>query len=310
MQSSKDRLYVSTACVKGMRDMKSVLNLYSEKGLLNVEISGSHLYMSLPELVSVLSAFRGEGMNFIFHNYFPVPKEEFVLNLASPSDRIRKKSMALVGRSISLGKKIGARLYSCHPGYRVDPKLTSDGMFDFSAGDPVSKKDCLNFIVRDFMKYYEDLGLESENQDIFVGFENLFPTGEKENYSLFSGPEDIAAILDSDAVRQSNIGLLLDLGHAAISAERLKFDRYDFIDNLINKYGDKIYGVHLSENDGKTDAHARVTKDSWQLGVLKKIQKATSRIPECATRYSIESRGLTVDELMTSYDLVKDVLEG
>ena len=57
-----------------------------------------------------------------------------------------------------------------------------------------------------------------------------------------------------------NLKLLIDLGHLAISANILKFDKYDFLKKVIDNFSDKIFEVHISENDFKSDLHNRVTK--------------------------------------------------
>ena len=56
-----------------------------------------------------------------------------------------------------------------------------------------------------------------------------------------------------------NVGLLIDVGHLKVSARTLKFKpKKMFIDCK-----KRIFGYHLSDNNGKKDANAPFTKKSW-----------------------------------------------
>ncbi len=303
------RLYVSTACLDGKQDIASVLSRYLNLGFKNVELSSPHEYRPLEELADLLSGFKSWGMNFIFHNYFPAPKEEFVLNLVSQDEAIRLKSKQLISNAVNLSEKLGVDLYCCHPGYLGDPIVNAQGMFRFNKNSALKKEKCFEILVTDFMKYYQSIGLESSGQNLFVGFENLFPQGDGNNYSIFCTKEDIRDVFETDIVRSSNLGLLIDLGHLSISSNLLGFDRENFIDEIIEKYGNRIYEVHLSENDGTIDQHAEICQDSWQLTVLGKFRHTGSRLKGGRTRFCLESRRLTPEQLVSSYNLVKNRLE-
>ena len=309
MSECEKRLYVSTACLDGNKELFYILTQYHKLGFKNVEISGPHPYKSVDELTDMLLHFRSLGMNFIFHNYFPAPMEEFVINPTSKDENIRLKSHRLIYEAVDLAKRTGVDLYCIHPGYLKDPLGINDGMFYFGQGKSSKKENCFERLTVDFMKYYESLNLESANQDLFIGLENLFPQKDGSNYSILCTKEDIAAIFDTEAVSRSNLGLLIDLSHLAISSEIFGFDRYYFIDEVIQKYGDRIYEVHLSENDATYDRHAAIKENSWQLKVLDKFRNTGSRLAGCNTKFCIESRRLSVDDLFESYKLIKKVME-
>ncbi|MFT5453315.1 MAG: endonuclease IV, partial [Enterobacterales bacterium] len=58
------------------------------------------------------------------HNYFPVPKEPFVFNLASFDDEIISKSLDHAKKAIKLTAKHGGEFYSFHAGYLLDPQVS------------------------------------------------------------------------------------------------------------------------------------------------------------------------------------------
>ena len=85
--------------------------------------------------------------------------------------------------------------------------------------------------------------------------------------------EEIEKFFHSPEINSTNLCLLIDLGHLAISSNILKFDRLDFIERCIKNFGERIFEIHISNNDGLRDLHSRITKDSWQLEVLRKFSK-------------------------------------
>ena len=99
--------------------------------------------------------------------------------------------------------------------------------------------------------------------------------------------------------------LLIDLGHLAISANILKFDKYDFLKKVIDNFSDKIFEVHISENDFKSDLHNRVHKDSWQLealGLFKKLNNFEK------IYFAMESRGMSISEIKYDLNLIAEKL--
>ena len=69
------------------------------------------------------------------------------------------------------------------------------------------------------------------------------------------------------------VGLLLDLGHMNISSKIMGFDRQKFLDEYLAKYGDRLFEVHISENNGLKDEHKALDENSWQYDALKKIRQ-------------------------------------
>ena len=92
----------------------------------------------------------------------------------------------------------------------------------------------------------------------------------------------------------SNVGLLLDLAHFQVSANTLKFNKYENVKRL-NKY---IKGYHISDNDGRSDSNLAVTRDSWFWSIIKKD----------LDYYSIEVYDPNIENLVNQYKLINKIL--
>jgi uncharacterized protein (UPF0276 family) len=111
--------------------------------------------------------------------------------------------------------------------------------------------------------------------------------------------EEIDYIFSNKNISKTNLGIVLDMGHLDISANLLGFNKYDFIKKLLNKYGDRIYEVHLSANNKIIDQHKRILENSWQIKCLKKFK---SRLKEMAI--TIESRNLNYNQINHDYKMI------
>ena len=85
----------------------------------------------------------------------------------------------------------------------------------------------------------------------------------------------------------------------------MKFDKDEFLKKIVDKYGDRIFEIHISENDGVRDLHSRIYKDSWQLkalGYFKKLPHFEKII------FTYESRGMSIKEIKNDLQLIKQNL--
>lgn len=311
MARKDSRLYVSTACLSGDRGLERVLKEYRSAGLENVEISAPHLYVPIDELADMLVSFSSSGMGFIFHNYFPPPEDDFVFNPVSRSEDVLKRSRQLVRSAVGLAQKVGANLYSCHPGYLCDAFAAKSGKFSFDENNAVSRDEGMEMLKSDFAPFCNALeGLAPEKGRVFMALENLFPPEKGENYSLLCTMDEISGLFDSPGVKDSDIGLLIDLGHLSVSSNIMGFDKIGFMDKAIEKYGDRIYEIHLSDNDGRSDLHDCIRESSWQLTALGRFRETGARLGASGTRICVESRGLKIGEIVKCRDMIKEAMEG
>ena len=116
-------LYFSTGSFKGSPATKIAEEMYIS-GATAVELSaGQHD----PNFLSEIEKLKNLGLNLKLHNYYPVPSESFVMNLASPIEEIRFKSIALASQALEITSRFNMRHYAVHAGMRVDPNPSELG---------------------------------------------------------------------------------------------------------------------------------------------------------------------------------------
>jgi sugar phosphate isomerase/epimerase len=234
----------------------------------------------------------------LIHNYFPPPEKDFVLNIASQNNSEREKSIDFAKTSIHAATQLGISFYAMHAGYLINmkpPKLKDDHfvivqskMMDREEGE---KRMFDSFVqINDFAR----------EKNVRVALENLFPIESFPECSLLTKPDDIFKFLDRFD-DDENIGLLLDLGHLLISSNYFGFDKDQFLNMLFESYGNKVFAIHISGNDGKMDLHCQLNKDSWQLKAFKDIN--LNGIP-----VTLELRNLSKDIILDQYNLVENGL--
>ena len=111
-------IFISSSCVKSSTIKDSVLALALE-GFKNIELSGGTEYYD-GYLQDILELRKKYSLKYLVHNYFPPPKMDFMLNLASLNDDIYKQSIKHCKQAISVCKKIGSEKYGIHAGFLID----------------------------------------------------------------------------------------------------------------------------------------------------------------------------------------------
>ena len=109
--------------------------------------------------------------------------------------------------------------------------------------------------------------------------ENLFPFN-KINNSLFCTFDQINDLME---IIPKDIGILLDLGHLQISSKFYGLKKEKELEKILKKYSNKIFEVHLSENNKVNDLHNSLDKNSWQINAIKIIN-------ECKTDEKIKRK--------------------
>lgn len=198
------------------------------------------------------------------------------------------RSINIVQHAIDLSNKLGNNMYSLHPGYKHEllPKMI-DGFF-------IKEVQTENCNARDvFYQTVRDVAAANRGTSFKIAIENLSPKNSAEIYSFLCGPDDIMDFLghfqDVPAV-----GILLDLGHLNIAAQILGFDKYEVLDKLFSSYGDRIFEIHVSDNDGTKDFYRISALDSWQIEYLTTKSAGLKEVPvvmewqACASRDSFD----------------------
>ena len=113
-------IYVSSSCARAKTILDSIGRL-ARLGYKNIELSGGTEF--LPDLAERLLIQKKDlRLNLLCHNYFPPPKEDFVLNLASLDDDVFERTISHFKQAIELSMILGADSFGLHTGLFLDLK--------------------------------------------------------------------------------------------------------------------------------------------------------------------------------------------
>ena len=242
-------IYISTGGFSKKSANLAISDL-ERHGFKNIELSGG-LYKK-----NLFNIIKNKKLNFQIHNYFPPPKVPFVLNLASLDKRIYKKSLNLVLKAINFSHRLGSGYYSFHAGFLCDVKPSD-------LGNKIKKKklNSREICKKIFIKRVSFIAKYANKLDIKIMIENNVITENNlkefgSNPFLMTDPVECKEILKE---LPKNVGLLIDVAHLKVSSRTLKFNpKKMFIDCK-----KRIFGYHLSDNNGKRDTNHPFTKKSW-----------------------------------------------
>ena len=121
------KLYISTTFLSDGRPLHKALELCKGSGIQAVELGSNHCY---EEDYRYLNNY---DFQYLVHNYFPIPKDPFILNIASFNPGIRLRSIKHIKKAIDFCSEVGANLYTFHPGFLTDPDGAnkSNNNYDF-----------------------------------------------------------------------------------------------------------------------------------------------------------------------------------
>jgi sugar phosphate isomerase/epimerase len=228
-------------------------------GFKNIELSGGTEYYDGFE-DDLLELKARYDLNYMCHNYFPPPKEHFVLNLASLNNEIYEKTLKHLTHAIELSKKIDANKFGFHAGFLVDIKVSEIGQ-RISKNDLYDKDMAIQRFCDGFQKLQNiagDLDLYLENN---VFSSTNFKTYNGKNFFMLTNYAEYEQLHKS-----IDFKLLLDIAHLKVSSQTLGFDFEDEISKMILQ---SDY-IHVSDNDGSHDLNLALRSDSKLMALLKK----------------------------------------
>lgn len=280
-------IYVSSSCSNNTKIKDSILELV-KNGFYNIELSGGTKYYKDIE-ADLIELKKKYKLNFLLHNYFPPPREEFVLNLASLDDEIYNKSLKQYKSAILLSKKLGAKVYGIHAGYFIDFKPDEAGK-DIIKRDLFDKEESL----KRFCDGFRILKKEAEDCDIELYIENNVLSHY--NYSKFDSKSPFMLIDKFDYDNLTNridFKLLLDIAHLKVSLNSIGKKIGDQLGQLISS---SDY-IHVSENNGLSDQNNQIHKNSDIIHLL--------------SQYDLKNKNITLEiygglsEVINSYEIIK-----
>lgn len=155
------------------------------------------------------------------------------INIAAIDNKMRRFIQKRLEKSLDYAHQLDCKLWVFHPGHHSAISSFYPGM-DWHAN----------------MQSIKTLLHISREYNVKIGMENIpeiFPTllGNVDDFSRFY--EELG----------EDLGMVLDVGHANVKGRMKAF---------MDKFGDKIVHMHVSDNDGTQDAHLGVGKGTvdWQ----------------------------------------------
>ena len=247
------QLYVSTSGHKG--DAISQAARLSKKGFKSIELSGG---THSSNLIDDLELLKQIVDNLLLHNYFPPPAVPFVMNLASSNQEISELSIELAMRAIEFSSKIGSSYYGVHAGFLFDPKIED-------LGNVISRTEIMDREVgmERFTTSIEYLADFAKKRNVKLLVENnVLSQANLESFEvnpfLLVDPDEILQFFENI---DSNVGLLLDLGHLNVSARSLQIQNIECLEK-VSKF---VCGYHFSDNNGREDQHLELQPTTWFL---------------------------------------------
>lgn len=275
-------------------NLEKIISLSLEYGL-NLELSSSLPFSPL-NLDTVYSA-RGR-LRFLVHNYFPSPNIPFVLNLASTDPEIHQQSENLCQNAIDLCAKLGAPFYSVHAGFalNISPSDLGNPVIQgrLAAGQSIPR----DMAYETFVASVNNLAIYAATRNVGLLVENNVAARETIADDgtfplLLVAVEEIRDFFSD--IADSTVGLLLDTGHAKVSAATMGIPPEGYLVELASF----IKGLHLSDNNGQRDTNSPFTGNAWFAPFLKGL----ASIPMV-----IEVNNLSLDEMFQQMDLVEKMI--
>jgi len=278
-------IYASTNCLKHPKNLEKVLTEYQKGEIENVELGSVHEHFD----TKILKKF---DFNFTIHNYFPPPKIPFNFNLASKNKIIRQKSSRLAKKAIDLCCDIESPLYTFHAGFTVDPPKLGKPLPRINVGDRKEAIEIFVNEVEDIVDFANKRGIKVAMEPNVVQKFNLVEN--RNDLCLFAEYQEIEKLFR--ILKNTSLGLLVDLGHTTVTSHWLKFDK----DNFVQKCSKYTYALHVSNNNGFQDQHRGLTQKCWAISKLKKFKN---------NPIILETMNLSIEKIKQNISIVQNSIK-
>ena len=251
-------VFASTTFAEVDSKATEIVALMLTHGLNRIEIGSIHCYED--DLIDNLSKAPAQ---FLVHNYFPAPKKSFVVNIASPDEQLRQRSIEHILNSITFCAEIGATLYTFHPGFLSDPDGASysPANYDFRFRPEKLQSDAYKVAFERFIDAVHLITPHARSLGVRVAVESQGSVAQREHVFLQT-PDEFDSFLSE--VPDSFVGVNLNLGHLNLASNVFGFDRLD----LIRRISHRIVAMEVSHNEGKEDEHRPLIEGAWYWSVV------------------------------------------
>jgi len=281
-------IYVSSSCVKAKTIEEAILKL-KENGFSHIELSsGTQYYAGLKD--DLLELTDKYGLNLLLHNYFPPPKKDFVINLASLNDSVSRRSMACLRNSLDLCGSLGVKKFSFHAGFFMDILVA-----ELSKAIPRRRLYDRNMALQGFCNRFMKLQEYAPGIKLYIE-NNVFSHLVRKNYSTVNP----FMLTDYDGYlelkKMINFNPLIDIAHLKVSCSTLGLNFPEQL-RAIMPHTDYL---HISDVAGNGQQHKPFTASSRLLKSLKEFNLTKKTI-------TLEVQG-SMDELKYSYQIAREML--
>ena len=261
----------------------------AEKDNLTIEFSSSFPYQS-----GMIEFFESIKIDRFAHNYFPAPKNPFVLNLGSMDTRIRESSIQHCIQGLEISKNCGAHYFSAHAGFCIDPNPRQLGK-QLNVNVVIDRTQNWNL----FIESINIILLEAKRLNVSFLIENNVTAkfnlrNDDQQVLLCSHPQELLKLVN-EIDDSENFGLLLDTAHLKVSSLALNFN----LDSAINSLTPFVKYLHHSDNNGERDTNESINSDYW---FLKYMNRFKNRI------HILEVKNINLTEIEDQLCLLKKAL--
>ncbi len=249
-------VYVSTTFYKDNSKIKDVLNFCKKHNINNLELGSNHCYSK-----QTLKICKKYKFKYLVHNYFPAPKKNFVVNIGSLDEKIRKRSISHIKRSIRFTKSLKSDLYTFHPGFMDDPKSSniSKKNYDFLWND--NKKNNYDLVFRKMVKSLKEIVPYAIKKKVKIAIETEGSL-KKKNMLIMQRPAEYKKLFNY--FKPNELGINVNFGHLNLASKAFRFSRNNFVKLLKNH----IVAFEISHNNRFEDQHLPIKKNQWYLKIL------------------------------------------
>jgi sugar phosphate isomerase/epimerase len=289
--SRTTNVFASTGAF-GHMTVEQIIGAAASAGISHIELASGTRHESGDELAPKLVEARKNGYVFLVHNYFPVPADPFVLNLASADPRTLERSMRHVMSAVELAATIGSPCYSVHCGFCVDP--APDDLGKALHGRAIPLEQAMDI----FVDSVRQLACHAQEHGVDLLLENnvLSKVNAGRVQLLGVTPDDIESVLQR--IDRPNVGLLLDVAHLKVSAKTMGFD----LKSAAARLAPFVRCCHLSDNDGNADTNEPVSADAWFWEPV--LENVTQQ-----PIWVLEAYDLPLQVIREQLDIIEDCVE-
>ena len=252
-----NNIYLSTTFAKDNTPVSKVLNFCKKNNINNVELGSNHCFEK-----NYYKICKKHNLNYLVHNYFPIPKKSFVVNVASLDKKIREKSILHVKKCIRFTKSINSKLYTFHPGFAEDPMSPNYSLKNYDFVWSKLKKNNYKKVFKQMIISLKEISTYAKQKSVNIAIETE-GSFKKKDLLIMQRPKEFIELFKH--FKPNDLGINLNIGHLNLASKAFNFSKKNFV-KLLSKY---IVAIEISHNNGLEDQHLPIKDNQWYLKILK-----------------------------------------